>query len=78
MTTGRHDPGRSFAETIQSKSLQRAESEAIRLRGTLYEEPAAEWQNALRGLENAFLDKQGVGKNGRREKVRGPGDVRDR
>jgi putative nucleotidyltransferase with HDIG domain len=49
---------RSFAETIHSKSLQTAETEAIRLRGTLYEEPAAEWQNALRGLESALLDKQ--------------------
>jgi putative nucleotidyltransferase with HDIG domain len=52
------DLGRSFAETIQSKSLQKAETDAIRLRGTLYEEPAAEWQLALRNLENAFLDKQ--------------------
>lgn len=49
---------RSFAETIQSKSLQRAEIEAIRLRGTLYAEPAAEWQEALRSLEQGFLDKQ--------------------
>jgi putative nucleotidyltransferase with HDIG domain len=49
---------RSLADTIQSKSLQKAEMEAIRLRGTLYEEPAAEWQNALRSLENIFLDKQ--------------------
>jgi putative nucleotidyltransferase with HDIG domain len=49
---------RSFAETIQSRSLQTAESETIRLRGTLYEEPAAEWQSALRGLDNALLDKQ--------------------
>ncbi|MBV8674369.1 MAG: HD-GYP domain-containing protein [Acidobacteriaceae bacterium] len=48
----------SLAETIQSKSLQRAETEASRLRGTLYGEPAAEWQSALRTLENAFLDKQ--------------------
>ena len=48
----------SLAETIQSKSLQKAEAEAIRLRGTLYEEPAVEWENALRALENAFLDKQ--------------------
>ncbi|MBV8115102.1 MAG: HD-GYP domain-containing protein [Silvibacterium sp.] len=48
----------SFSETIQSRSLQRAETAAIRLRGTLYEEPAAEWQMALRTLENLFLDKQ--------------------
>ena len=49
---------RSFAETIQSKSLQKAEAESLRLRGTLYEEPAVEWHKALENLENAFLDKQ--------------------
>ena len=48
----------SLAETIQSKSLQKAETEAMRLRGTIYEEPAVEWEKALRTLENAFLDKQ--------------------
>jgi putative nucleotidyltransferase with HDIG domain len=52
------DLSRSLAETIQSKSLQKAEAEAIRLRGSLYEEPASEWQSALRSLENSFLDKQ--------------------
>ena len=52
------DLSRSLAETIQSKSLQKAETETIRLRGTIYEEPAAEWQKALRTLENIFLDKQ--------------------
>jgi len=49
---------RTFAETIQSRSLQKADEEAIRQRGTLYEEPAVEWQKALGSLENAFLDKQ--------------------
>jgi putative nucleotidyltransferase with HDIG domain len=52
------EQSRTFAETIQSKSLQKAEAEAIRMRGTLFEEPAVEWQSALRNLENAFLDKQ--------------------
>jgi len=52
------DLGRSFAETVLSKSLQKAETDAIRLRGTLYEEPAAEWLNSLRSLENSFFDKQ--------------------
>ncbi|HTY83654.1 MAG TPA: HD-GYP domain-containing protein [Silvibacterium sp.] len=52
------DLSRGFAETIQSKSLQKAETEAIRLRGSLLEEPASEWQAALRSLENSFLDKQ--------------------
>src|ERR1700758_1463261 len=52
------DQSHSFAETIQSRSLLKAETEAIRLRGTLYEESAAEWKKALRSLENAYAEKQ--------------------
>jgi len=48
----------SFAVTIASKSLQKAEDQASHLRGTLYEEPAAEWLAALQSLENSYLDKQ--------------------
>jgi len=48
----------SFAVTIASKSLQKAEDQAVRLRGTLYEEPATEWLAALQSLENSYLDKQ--------------------
>ncbi len=48
----------NFAATIASKSLQKAEDQAAQLRGTLYEEPAMEWQAALRSLENSYLDKQ--------------------
>jgi putative nucleotidyltransferase with HDIG domain len=48
----------NFAATIASKSLQKAEEQAAQLRGTLYEEPAARWQEALQNLENSYLDKQ--------------------
>ena len=48
----------SFATTIASKSLQKAEEQATQLHGTLYEEPAAEWLAALKSLENSYLDKQ--------------------
>jgi putative nucleotidyltransferase with HDIG domain len=60
MLAGRRITGlsRDFAEAIESHSLQSAEAEAKRLRGTLYEEPAASWEKALRSLENTLLDKQ--------------------
>jgi len=47
-----------LATTISTKSLQKAEEQATRLRGSLYEEPALEWQAALQSLENSYLDKQ--------------------
>jgi putative nucleotidyltransferase with HDIG domain len=48
----------NFAITIESKSLHNAEARAMQLRGTLFEEPAVEWQKALESLQNAFMDKQ--------------------
>jgi putative nucleotidyltransferase with HDIG domain len=47
-----------FADTIASKSLQNAEAQATLLRGTLYEEPAAEWEAALKSLEGFSLEKE--------------------
>jgi putative nucleotidyltransferase with HDIG domain len=49
---------RDFSMAIESQSLQYAEQQATELRGTLYEESAAEWQTALRSLQDSCFDKQ--------------------
>ena len=48
----------SLATAIESRSLHQAERQTANLRGTLYEEPAVEWQTALHSLQNSCFDKQ--------------------
>jgi putative nucleotidyltransferase with HDIG domain len=48
----------SFTAAIESRSLHQAERQTAHLRGTLYEEPAIEWQKALHNLQNTCFDKQ--------------------
>src|SRR5271170_2829705 len=43
---------------IESRSLHQAERQTTHLRGTIYEEPAIEWQTALHSLQNSCFDKQ--------------------
>ena len=47
-----------LSTAIESRSLHQAESQAAHLRGTIYEEPATEWQAALHSLQNTCFDKQ--------------------
>jgi putative nucleotidyltransferase with HDIG domain len=48
----------NLAAAIESRSLHQAERQTVQLRGTIYEETAAEWQTALQSLQNSCFDKQ--------------------
>src|SRR5271170_39611 len=48
----------SLTTAIESRSLHQAERQTAQLRGTIYEEPATEWQTALHSLQNSCFDKQ--------------------
>jgi putative nucleotidyltransferase with HDIG domain len=49
---------REFATSIASRSLHYAERQSRVLQGTTLEEPAVEWNKALRILQDSFLDRQ--------------------
>ena len=49
---------RELASSIASRSLHFAERQSQVLRGTTYAEVAAEWNKALRTLQDSFLDRQ--------------------
>jgi putative nucleotidyltransferase with HDIG domain len=49
---------RELAASIASRSLHYAERQSQVLQGTTYDEAAAEWNKALRILQDSFLDRQ--------------------
>jgi putative nucleotidyltransferase with HDIG domain len=47
-----------FAASIASRSVHFAERQSLVSQGTIFEEPATEWNTALRILQDTFLDRQ--------------------
>jgi putative nucleotidyltransferase with HDIG domain len=58
ITTRVADLSKGFTTAISSKSLHLAERQSAQLRGTIYGDPAAEWQSALHSLQDTCFDKQ--------------------